>query len=365
MTDMHVEKVCVLCREDCSYKSRVRDSHGNYYCKTCHEEAEKQAEHRTEDQAANRAQVASNPRGDELLDLADAEHDSRGMGLSLDDSEDDGLNLETSAESNPPPPKPPAQTTGTDEMSGDLNTLITEEPSEPEAYDILVEASTPPSPLSGGDATTDAEPFNPLDDLFDKQAGAGSPLVIEPETKPVMSAPSRAASSSQPAAAPAGGVFWPFVIGFFALFLGGLGATAFTMMLLANLAKRADRAFIPDAVLDHVLVALVVPAMFIILGGWEALAGFILMLKKPIGAGALRYWARINVICVVTYTLAIIGYFVYALTYAENADSRALGLIGGVAIFLSIVGLVSLVWPIILLLWFRRETVQAEIQSWE
>ncbi len=36
---MSVEKICRICGWDCSACERVRDSHGNYYCKPCHEEA--------------------------------------------------------------------------------------------------------------------------------------------------------------------------------------------------------------------------------------------------------------------------------------------------------------------------------------
>lgn len=41
MTVSSSGKVCVHCGEDCSEKPRVKDSHNNYYCKTCHENVEK------------------------------------------------------------------------------------------------------------------------------------------------------------------------------------------------------------------------------------------------------------------------------------------------------------------------------------
>lgn len=41
MTTSSSGKICVHCGEDCSTRPRVKDSHDNYYCKTCHEKAEK------------------------------------------------------------------------------------------------------------------------------------------------------------------------------------------------------------------------------------------------------------------------------------------------------------------------------------
>lgn len=44
-----VEKICVHCHKDCSTKPRVKDSHGNYYCKACHTAA---AEREPQEQVA-------------------------------------------------------------------------------------------------------------------------------------------------------------------------------------------------------------------------------------------------------------------------------------------------------------------------
>ena len=41
MTASSSGKICVHCGEDCSTRPRVKDSHDNYYCKTCHEKVEK------------------------------------------------------------------------------------------------------------------------------------------------------------------------------------------------------------------------------------------------------------------------------------------------------------------------------------
>lgn len=40
-TSQAQRKICVLCREDCSTQSRVKDRFGCYYCKSCHDAARK------------------------------------------------------------------------------------------------------------------------------------------------------------------------------------------------------------------------------------------------------------------------------------------------------------------------------------
>jgi len=39
MTDGAPMKTCVICGEDCSAHPRVKDAHGHYYCKVCHDSA--------------------------------------------------------------------------------------------------------------------------------------------------------------------------------------------------------------------------------------------------------------------------------------------------------------------------------------
>lgn len=410
MTDMSTEKICVLCREDCSYKPRIKDSHGNYYCKNCHQAAEQRKTGRkappprpprpVEIEAVPK-QIEAPPKPidapviDDLSISLDGEHDdSFGDGIDLAASDsvgEDEMSLDSNQgvegmqlELDEVEPAPPDQRAV--EAGNDLNTMLreeaeTEDPeSEPatetetkaeteenDPYMILKDSKSEAMPAAeADDAPTDA--FGLLEEMADRQlseAAEALPVMeIEaPATKtvpPVMPAPPSVATDSRTA-------FWPFVIGIFALLFGGFGATVMTMGLFGNITRRMDRGFYPESILDHFLLALIVPAIFALLGGWEALAGFGLLLKKTFGARALRYWARINVICVATFIVAVIGYFVYLATSAQNSsstDARTYGLIGDFAISLSFVGLIMLIWPIFLLIWFRRENVKADIDSW-
>ena len=67
MTASSSEKVCVHCGEDCSDKPRVKDSHENYYCKTCHEKVEKN--HR------KRKEIIHSPVPQEIIAIADSDAD--------------------------------------------------------------------------------------------------------------------------------------------------------------------------------------------------------------------------------------------------------------------------------------------------
>ena len=127
----------------------------------------------------------------------------------------------------------------------------------------------------------------------------------------------------------------------------------------------------PDPVMDHVLLALLVPGLFILLGAWQVFGGFGVMLKKPIGARALRYWARIVVIVTLTLTVAIpvlvfMGSGAVAQESAPGGNTQAfqLGLAVGTFLLVGIIALISLIWPIIILIWFRREKIQDQIESW-
>ena len=67
MTASSSEKVCVHCGEDCSDKPRVKDSHDNYYCKTCHEKVEKKLR--------KREGVIQSPVPQEVIATADSDGD--------------------------------------------------------------------------------------------------------------------------------------------------------------------------------------------------------------------------------------------------------------------------------------------------
>lgn len=54
-------KVCVICSQDCAGKPRVKDAHGRYFCKACHEAAMKKAGSAPAAAQPPQAQAASKP----------------------------------------------------------------------------------------------------------------------------------------------------------------------------------------------------------------------------------------------------------------------------------------------------------------
>ncbi len=89
---MSSAKVCVHCEEDCSTRPRVKDSHGNYYCKTCHEEAANRNGHARKkgkapvEEAIPLAPAMSDDEsgGADIINNGRSGHD---LGLSPDDSD--------------------------------------------------------------------------------------------------------------------------------------------------------------------------------------------------------------------------------------------------------------------------------------
>ncbi len=82
MTPAASDKVCVHCGEDCSYKPRVKDSHENYYCKTCHEKVEKNLRKRKE--------IIHSPVPQEIIATADSEADIPMVDAPQDHDHDHG-----------------------------------------------------------------------------------------------------------------------------------------------------------------------------------------------------------------------------------------------------------------------------------
>ena len=386
MSQSTSEKICVLCGEDCSTKPRIKDSHGNYYCKTCHQDAEQRiAKRKRPVEIETAPDLKDAPLIDDLSISLDGDHDDSfgdDIGLAPDDS---GAEEEKSLDSNDgvkgmrltldEEEKSQAEHPPIDERD-DLNKMLLEddeskapEPEEDDPYTIMEDSKSEPKPVEKADnAPPDA--LDLLEEMADRQQSenleASSGLGIEPPEEQAapsaMLAPPRVASTSDSRSA-----FWPYVIGSLALIFGGLLGTVATMGLVGNITRRMDRSFFEESMLDHFLIMLVVPGLFAVLGGWEALAGFCLLLKKTFGANSLRYWARINVICAITLFLFAGGMMMFASSNAPDSMSagQKAGIFAGTMIGIGFVTVLALIWPIILLIWFRREKVQDDIESWE
>ncbi len=76
MTASSSGKVCVHCGEDCSEKPRIKDSHDNYYCKTCHEKVEKKLRKREGVIPSPVPQkIIANDNSDSDIPMVDTSHD--------------------------------------------------------------------------------------------------------------------------------------------------------------------------------------------------------------------------------------------------------------------------------------------------
>lgn len=188
MPDMSTEKICVLCREDCSYKPRIKDSHGNYYCKTCHQAAEqRRAGRKPPVQRPVEIEAAPKPKNAPIIDdlsiSLDGEHDDSfgdDIGLapvesagedekSLDSNQGiEGMQLEFREDAQAPS-DPPAV-----DPRDDLNAMLREtteseepEPEENDPYVILEDSKSKERPAAKAMDDVEAEdsPSDALDPL--------------------------------------------------------------------------------------------------------------------------------------------------------------------------------------------------------
>ena len=71
------EKICVICRDDCSNRPRTKDSKGRYYCKPCYERALK---HYREKKAAAARRQRHHPAAEVRADLIGLDNDGPAAG---------------------------------------------------------------------------------------------------------------------------------------------------------------------------------------------------------------------------------------------------------------------------------------------
>lgn len=188
MTQTTSSKICVLCGEDCSYKPRIKDSHGNYYCKTCHQAAEqRQTGRKAPSPQPVEIEAAPEPKNAPMIDdlsiSLDGEHgNSLGddIGLAPEDSagEDEksldsnqgieGMQLDFPVDEQAPS-DPPAI-----DPRDDLNTMLREatesgesEPEENDPYMILKDSISEarPAAKTKDDVETEDSPSDALDPL--------------------------------------------------------------------------------------------------------------------------------------------------------------------------------------------------------
>lgn len=344
-------KVCVLCGEDCSTQPRVKDSHGNYYHKTCHEmAAEKKRQRRVE-----RESRAARPDERDPLDVADDEHAVRaagdsGMdeamrGMRLDDS-DDGLKLDEGDSAAPRArPRPKSEPSPAAEASN-----------EP-VYDIL-EDSRPrkPQTTTGSSDGDDDEGFNLLAELADEQAAAAPPatassgLGLEPAAPP-------AAPPTMAGMAPATSArrsVWPAVIGILAMVFGGLWILSSLWRAVMILGSAGGAQF------AGMIIGLCIALLLAI---WQFQGGLGTFRREQAGAMSLRKWGiTMSVLVGTCGSLAIVG-TALGTAAAQDEDLAALG-DAALAVVITTVA-IMLAWPLFVAIWLSRGRIQSEIEGWD
>ncbi len=66
--DQSPPRICLICKEDCSSRARVKDKAGNYYCQTCYERAKEERAARKQGAAQKASVAAATPPPPPALD---------------------------------------------------------------------------------------------------------------------------------------------------------------------------------------------------------------------------------------------------------------------------------------------------------
>ncbi len=169
---------------------------------------------------------------------------------------------------------------------------------------------------------------------------------------------------------------WPKVIGIISIILGSMGLMCYGCNSLATLAQPwladiAPPGQRPVAVQGMQLVMSVIVAcgtfllsILLVIGGGG------LTTRKYWSVGALKWWAILRI--VLAFVSSIIGFVYIEKTIRDLNDQFAQQSItmpptftNSLMIMSIILGfLITLIWPVFLLIWFARSSVRREIESW-
>jgi hypothetical protein len=378
-------KTCVLCGEDCSTKNRVKDSHGNYYCKSCHQEAEVRNRQAATGPPSS-PPVAPNVRDktagqpSPIPSRGDSDDSDFGLSLEADDSSAHNAGGDTPMSDDSFFPDPEFKLGDSDdELTLDDDTdHAARQPAAPVAapakkpdpkpndpYIVMDEPDTPDSSEHheyGTDRTVaeEIQPFDIFDDILsdptsNTEGEMGMSLEPIPEPPPVAASP-RMMTESPRSESSGAGMLWPKIIGILAMVFGGLG-----LLGVAVRAVMVLPTMFGDGNVPRMGGAIAGTAIAAAISWWQFSGGLGVLRLDSAGATSLRRWAFTMTILYVTCGSAL---FAAAGMFAGEGGNEAAIAAAGFRI-LGVIVLAFAAWPLIVAIWLSREAIKQQIESWD
>ncbi|MDY7107866.1 MAG: hypothetical protein SYC29_04440 [Planctomycetota bacterium] len=296
-------KICAICGEDCSQQRRIKDQQGRYYHKDCYEQA-KQAER------AKRAAAQSAPASSSMP-----------------------LKFEPSAE-----PDPYALDSDVMEESGSGSGM--------ELDDTGQETKVCPHchrRMPVEHATCSHCGYNTL--TGDRKVSTFAEM-----------AAARVGKTG-------GGKIWPPVVGILSLLAGVGGLFAYGLALIAALREHGAGTFID---ITHV-VALGIGTLLAL---WVLIAAIGVLRKRQMAMVWMQRWALLKLFCGIVAFIALVVAILFVSDFDTRIDAEfdtkvaGEGIVAFLTFGLPWLGWI-LLWPIGILVWFSRESVQRQVGEWD
>jgi len=176
---------------------------------------------------------------------------------------------------------------------------------------------------------------------------------------------------SDPAYATMKRAVWPMVIGIVCIVLGSLGLICYgcqgvgTVVMFSgatNLPPEFQNARPPQPVLIGNMVNACVS---FILSLWLLLAGVALTMRRPGARSALMAWSVCKIIVVIGITIHSIIYVSAHVQHMNQQQGPFPQMTEALMIVtLLIQGMIYLIWPVFLLIWFMIPKFKNEVESW-
>jgi len=298
------QKVCVICGEDCSQQRRIRDDQGRYYHKNCYEQAKK-AEKAEKKKAARQAFP-----------------DDHTVPLQLSASE------------------------------------------APDPYALDTDVVKKPSAGIGSEPEEEEQPTKicpncqrrmPVDHATCGHCGYNT---LTGERRPSTYAEMAALRVGKTG----GGKIWPPVVGILSLLAGVGGLIAYGLALISALKGNGTTG---AAHIAH-LVAL---SLGVLLALWLLLAAIGILRRRQMAMVWMQRWALLKLFLGIAGFIALVVVAIFVKDFDRTIDDQ----FGTNVVSEGVVALLTfglpwlgwlLLWPVCILVWFSRESVQRHIGDW-
>lgn len=300
------QKICVICGEDCSQQRRIRDDRGRYYHKNCYEQARKAEKEKKKKKKAARQ----------------AFPDDHTVPLQLSASE---------------APDPYA-----------LDTDVVEKPSAGIGSELEEEGQ--PTKIC-----PNCQHRMPVDHATCGHCGYNT---LTGERRPATYAEMAALRVGKTG----GGKIWPFVVGFIAL-AAGIGGLIFYGLAVAHSLHEHGTSGAEN------IVRLVVVSIGAFLALWLLVAAIGILRRRQMAMVWMQRWALLKLF------LGIVGFIalIVAIFAVDGTDRTIDEEFGTRVVSEGVTALLAwglprlgwlLLWPVCILVWFSRESVQRHIGEW-